>query len=643
MFTWVAAAALLPQFSSLDLVVDPSEHASPRGTYVLEIDPTARDGTGPARYHLRRGGETAWRDELAFTLTEVAVLESGHVVGYSELRRGSFLKGDFVVAVVAPDGELVLEERTESTNSLYIHMPDNPNARGLVLDPDHDGFAVRVADPDVNRGYESWWRYRISTGERREDLVPASRMKNPKGTRNWLESGDPLAGTDLVLLHWLARGYPADGAVFTLVRGEDATVVWRLDLPRDYTVEGDEEADDALFERVRELGAVLATGPNGRFELWHVRDGQRVVYRAVADAGVEQGWRVEEFAREDHAPPEPESVPTEPELPQLPLVRLEDAVLETTTDPTATLGDVRAWGFDGEGGIRLIRRNEEGAFAEVHLGPEGAVLDERPFHDDRRGDLDGMVQWTDTGAGSWLVVQKRYGDEGSLHVHRAVTDTGTVAPLEDFEAPRAQDVLLSPNKLAPGPGAGFLLLGNFHFKYTLSSALFAFDERGAVRWAVHEDYSDPSKLSSPESVVVTTDGRVAVLENVHNVLRVYDTDGAHLHTAELEDVWGVKPSYLSNVTSAPGGDLLIYDFNGDPPLWHVDVRGVPHRSLTPHFSDGRAPRDLAREARFAPDGTLWTFDGYGFLRLDEEGLVVGRVGHEAVSYTHLTLPTIYSV
>lgn len=97
-------------------VLDPAEHRSPDGGYVLYLDPSARDGAGPARYRLSRHGEALWDAELPFTLRELAVTDAGFTAGYG-FTRGDRLDGEFLVAILDPRGEVVLQDRKKRTES----------------------------------------------------------------------------------------------------------------------------------------------------------------------------------------------------------------------------------------------------------------------------------------------------------------------------------------------------------------------------------------------------------------------------------------------------------------------------------------------------------------------------------------------
>ena len=308
----------LPAFASAQIIfatfLDPADHRAPSGEYVLYLDPSTPDGAGPAQYRLSHRGDVLWNAELPFTFRELAVTDAGFTVGYGFTNGDSF-HGHFVVAAIDPSGKVLLDERVEKTTSLIIDGLPDPIPHGLVIDAYQKTFSVRIADPDANRGVERWWRYRVSDGKRLEELRPLEAMGAKDNERLWLVDARALPGTDLYLLHWWLHSSPnqfrrtyADGGVFTLM-APDGTMVWRRDLPLDYTVDGDRAADDNLERLVQEFGAIRHTGGGGHFVVWFVREAAAVTFVAERTSETAPKWVVKELERKPFTPPAPAAEP----------------------------------------------------------------------------------------------------------------------------------------------------------------------------------------------------------------------------------------------------------------------------------------------------------------------------------------------
>ncbi|MBI1381291.1 MAG: hypothetical protein GC161_09390 [Planctomycetaceae bacterium] len=294
--------------------LDPAEHRAPSGEYVLYLNPSTPDGAGPAQYRLSHRGAVLWDTELPFTLRELGVTDAGFTVGYG-LTNGDSLRGQVVVAVIASTGDVVLRERTRMTESPFFDALSKPAPQGLVLDADQKKFSVRIADPDLNRGVERWWRYALPDGTRLEELRPLEAMGLKDNEQLRLMDARAVPGTDLYLLHWWhhnfadrSRGLFGDGGVFTLM-APDGKMVWRRDLPLDYTVDGDGKAAENLERLVQKLGAIRHTGNGGHFVVWFVRESAEVTFAVQRSSESEPGWAVGEVERKPFIPPTPSAEP----------------------------------------------------------------------------------------------------------------------------------------------------------------------------------------------------------------------------------------------------------------------------------------------------------------------------------------------
>lgn len=619
-------AVLAPQFAE-SKIHDPSEHASPDGSYTLEVEPSSPLGTGPAGYRLEREGELVWERELPFLLTEVAALDTGHVVGYSEVRAPNrHLEQDFVVAVIDPAGELVLEERIEEVPARYVHGRSHPSGFGLIVDPDQDRFVVRI---DESYTRESWWVYRISAGERVDELVPGGHLSAATSGRAILQSGHFLPGSELFLVHWrnttlsriVSGGLASDGASFSLHDADDARLVWQLDLPHDYEVEGGEFAFLELHEFVREVGAVLDTSEPGSFSLWHVRDGERVTYRIERDGDSSAGWRVEESGRVAFEPPRLDPKPGYVLLPRLDLERLDDVQLEAPdAQVSGPLDEVVGWGFDDPEGLRAVCRSERGEFSEVRIDFRGEVVGTQALVLDEEL-LDLELWWIHTGGSAWIVLAQSNGGYLGSEAFRVDASDGAVARLALFSAPRRDGALLPIEEVVPTEDGGFVALAEGWIETGRQAAVARFDRDGDTLWRIDADSREDSVLRNPKSVTVTSEGQVAVADGMRIVF--LEEDGELFESVDLEDLWGEELGDLAFLRRAPGDGILVGTGGGT--LRHTDARVRPVASFTPRTERGLRAAELAEQARFGPGGELWSFDGCDFVRLDDEGRVAERL------------------
>lgn len=163
--------------------VQPTEYRSASGEFSIFVDPTDLVGRGPADYVLRKRGEVVWTGRRDFTLYDATVTDDGKVIGYAYTTgldpRFNDL-GEFKVVMFGQDGQALIEEAANRTESRFLHADPNPIALGIELDPTGDRFSIRVGHPDVNKRREELWTYRISTGQR----LPRTRREAQEEKRN---------------------------------------------------------------------------------------------------------------------------------------------------------------------------------------------------------------------------------------------------------------------------------------------------------------------------------------------------------------------------------------------------------------------------------------------------------------------------
>ena len=635
----LVALALLPQWGLDSAPVDPHDYLSPDGNHRLHVESIERDGQGPGIYTMYRGDEQLWRVELPFHMEEVFLADDVQAFGYGKVRSEA-RRRELVVALLGADGKVVTDERTPETMSRYPDSPADPRPRGLVPDPAHDRIWVRVADPDVNVGLESWWGYRLSTGERLATLQPGKGLKSDfgfGGRKNHVRQAVLVPDTDLVLIHWWVTDntdyswhYGHDEGLFALMTA-DGELVWKLELPLDYTVtpeEGGEQADDALALALRDQDLILGTGPGARFELRWVRAERRVSYAVRAEG---EGWVVEEVGRAPWVePPGPsELAAAEPkvlELQQLGEVQLERIV----RGRSSPLQAAEAWCVEGDQ-LFVVRAARGGDFERARVDLDTLAEEVKPLPalpEPAAGEGSDSVTWHDLGEDEWLVARTCY------------RKTGNVEECWVVDAELGEVLALSGRSLqvggqAPSVEAGarmndgvLVLLVTYRYEYTSSPALLGLDPEGELLWAVGEDYEDETKLFSPEDLTVLGGDRIVVLDNIAKRLQLYDGAGKHLGNVDLEQAWGKEPRYPTDVKPDHRGGLLVRDFSGSTPWWRMDLEAGTSMPLSPAFADGRVPKELLRFLRAGTDGRLWSSDGFELLELDDQAQVARSLDGE---------------
>lgn len=600
-------------------VLNPKDYCSPSGEFSLKIDPSDKYGRHKASYRVTQNGKVIWSHEFPFTLWEAGITDRGVVAGcaYTQGPTGiGGIEGEFIVAIVDPDGNIRLKETTKRQPSEFIHYYPNPIAEGLILDEANDRLVVRVADPSPGRRVETWWVYRLSAGAEIARLQPRILMANPEPAR-FIIDAKPVAGTPLTLLHWWRyddRKERTVGARFTLVDLE-AKPVWSLDLVKDYEVPENEAAEDKLRDFISDQGALLRVDERRRFDLYFAADSQRVTFSLKE--GPHGNWVVSEVARGPYSISLPKPKP--PSIPERPLTFLGQTVLRPPAgQPIHPIRNVWDFVLDGRGRIAFLRAEKKRAQSFVLVDQTGKLLHEIRLPENKEGHAD----WRGTawvGGNRFVVTRSESRVEWKEKAWWLDVETGKLKAIPGFDYPEVISIVGSAD-------GGFVVLVRMDDTETLRG----FDSSGKHRWMVDQgDGEEAELLFSPDDIAVTNTGQIAVLDNSKNTIQFYDRRGKFLRIVDLEKAWGREPSYPTGIVADASGGFLIRNidlFEGSPPFVRINSDGTIRGGFQPKYADG-GKFATRGGVKVAPNGRLWTSDGHALLRLNESGivdLVLGR-------------------
>lgn len=611
--TLLLLAPVLPaQYAFGDTRVQPTTYTSPAGTCELFIDPSDPAGNGPADYRLTRAGEVQWAIQLPFTLRAADVTDDGSSGGFATLPRSPDApRGSLLVAVLSSAGEVLVKDVVERTESTFFHSSAKPDARSVFAHAEADRLVVLVVEEDDEGASEVWWTYRLSTGERLDDVRPKTWF-DKQGTLVRVLWAGPIRETPLTLLQWFC--YAPAGTRFAVV-DRAWRPIWELDLPRDYELQGDE--GHSLVRDIERDGAVLDVAQPQRFTVRLTADAERVTYEARETKGPAQAsasaggelWDVVELEREPYVPPAP---PADHVYPEVAARLLSSATLDSTP-PAGPIRDVAAFEVDATGEIELVRSNS-GGLAIMTLAADGSVVREAELDVPQ---IDGQRSYARLAPGRWVVVASDYSWEEPSRAWIADSRTGALEALTDVTRPKIAKVTATPD-------GGFVAIGD-------TSWMAAYDASGRERWLLDGNMDRSSRLKWAHDVDVLPDGRIVAITPGEDALQVYAADGRHVRDIDLARALkqNERNLYLSHVVTLPDGEVLVGSNTVVPsPWWRMSSDGGRLGRFDPRFEDGARPRRVVSGLRSCADGRLWSSDGQSLYRFDERGVVdrvVGRV------------------
>lgn len=594
----------------LPSVLQPRTYVSPSGEYTALVNPTNREGGGPAHYRVKRGQTVLWEGKRPFTLWEADLTDSGTLAGYAYSQgeegfwglRQSRGYGMLDVVILTPDGTPRLRTSVPRESG-YLHGLPSPWGEGVLVSETTDRLFILTGNARQQRE-ERWFVYALSTGKRLKDIVFNEEHVS-------ILKAKSVAGTPLFLLHqWLfTDGDPwHTGARFTLIDLAGKTV-WKQALPTDYDILHDEDAQDSLHDEIRRDGAILETTKPGEFTLRFVREKQRVTFTVAKEPG--GAWRVMEAGREPYVVPKPP--PLVFTAPTVALTRQGTLTLRSpSTQATHPIREIRNLIAAGPSRLAFLRDEKD----LVVVSEQGNVL--------RTVSL----------AAISLAREKNYfsrfshlvwcGGERFLlfvqHDGQRPSRPCDAYPLDVATGKLGARLVLPLHYLHDAcglPDGRFLLSG---WDADSTDRLLAFAASGKPLWK-----APPTDLSdAPESLCLLRDGTIAALYNVSNVVRFFSSSGRLLRTLSLEKAWKREPNYPSDIRATPDGGFLIHDFNTEPSLIWMTKTGRVLAEATPHDLAGQAIE--FPQPTVTPNGNLWVSDDYCLLQQNQKGRPVRLLG-----------------
>jgi len=597
--------------------VNPRSYHSASGKYALYVDPSDRDGRGPAFYRLSTKKGVVWSGTLPFTFTQAIVSERGVFAGYAHteginglpLKKATLGPGESVVATIGPDGKVRHRETTKRQHSAAPDAPPEPIGVDILLHESADRFSVCRSD-------YSWQFFSLSTGQPQAKLDPGAIGPIPETARlRTSMRARALPGTPLSLANWVTQeevGTQSYGLLFMLV-DVAGHPVWSVHQPAGFPAD-----DDFPWEKLTEDWAILKTSDPRRFDLWFFADQQRVTFSVDQDPKAEHGWRVAEVAREKYTAPEPPAAAAAPAIEERALPKLGEFVLQDGHTPQP-IRDINSFAFDQKGRIGFLRSDGRFISTFVLIEPAGKVIAEIALPKVAIASGIEHQAVAAVGEGRWVFTAGESRIDGKCWAWWLDAEKGAWTEIAGYEGPAAKSI----TSLGDG---GLVVMGTRWPARSVFHELRAYDREGKTRWTVKSDFSlDDGALFSPEAIARTGAGELAVLDNIRKTVQFFDTAGKYLRIVDLKKACGREPAYLSELWPGRDGGLIVYDYSGKSPFVCMSATGIVVAQWTPSSADGRANANI-RMVSAAPDGQWWATDTHALMRLNDNGQVEQTLG-----------------
>jgi len=602
--TLVLAPHALGQY--LDSQVNPETFKSPSGRYQLRVNPDDPHASQGGNYRLSLDGKVLWQKHFPFALLQAGVTDEGRFGGYA-VRGTDFKLGEIVIVVAGSNGQIALSETHKRRATQVMHGSPDPKIEGLIFDAEDDRMTIRVSDPDVNKGSEQWWTYRLSDGK------PGSRFepKRYMGERTtWITEARTLPGTPLTLLSWWHYDDKA-GAILTLVDA-DAKPVWRLDLKGDYEIGKDEFEHAAATMEFQRSGSILATAKN-RFSIRRVRQKQKAFYSVEASGDT---WKVTETGRQPYSPPATSKFQN-PAVPQTSLRLVSKWKIPLGPVAPSAIHDIEDFEVVDGKWLAILCGGETPGLVVTDQAGRNARKIPLPKLNDVSGSESCLAS---LGRNRFLVTKTKSYRPSSTSAWLVDIVSRKVIPLTIPGKAR----ITAAASFADG---GFVTLETEDHAYTMSEGITVYDRFGKVSWRGEHGGGyggEASELLSPEDVAVDSRGRIVVLDVIKHTLQFFSRGGKYLTNIDLDKVWKNQPEYPTQVRCI-GDGFLLWDMSV---AYRLDSKGRILETITPHLANSK-PVDSRFDPQVDASGRIWLSDSEALYRLNKKGVVdatIGRVG-----------------
>lgn len=586
-------------------LLHPKTYTSPTGNFTCEIDPSQNDGAGEGTYRIQKQGQLVWTGNQPFTLQDAQITDDGIISGYAYSHgRDSWGKGlgrneygNLLIIIMRANGELILNETIKREFCGRMHSPPMPVAENLAASAAADRLLIELG----NCSGSEWRSYKLSTGKRVQLNVP-SEVK-----RLGVEQIEPVNGSPLFV------AYSNSGSKLLLL---DASLhsVWTQDLPKNNQPGDWKSRAVRIRAKARTDGVILPNRTTNQFSIYDVATEEQVAFEVKSSSQGNSPWTVKEAGRIAY----PDFLGrnggitsfAEKTLKHLGTFPLQPKHKEIASP----IRSIVCFDLDENGNFGFIRRDKAGQYSFVMVDPEGKMLREiqLPAPKDPAKSNAPLTTWLMKDR--WLITASSMGVGGNAAAWWLDTAGGKLEPIPDFKAPAIEDVTGARD-------GSFVALATTRQQYSMTDELITFDSRGQTLWQQKESTdSKPSSFFASEAVTLTAQREIALLSNVRNLVQFYDLSGKYLRTWKLETLLGRKPSYPTIISADSKGGVLIFDFNGNPPLLHLDATGKSLAQMEMKYADGRVISHV-RGAKADQAGAIWISDGECIARLDKTGTV----------------------
>lgn len=572
--------------------VDPKSVVSPNGQFRVNIDPDHSDARTGASYKFWRNGVLVWEKHLPFALTLAEVTDKGELCGTATTTSAKSRWAMYHATILDRRGRVRLHHRQSWSDASFRPRRFGQTPSMITTSSKADLFLI-----DLYTTESKITAYRISTGK-----LVSSPLANTTtfGTQPRMRRFVP--GTNLLLVQTVTEQDYYNTPEFALYT-PSGKKLWSTIFKQDYLVADEDSPEAYAASELRNGGAILSLADHA-FRVRELKSGLDRRFNLVARNG---SYAVEEG---DSTKPIKPSLPV---VPQREATKLPSIKLESPDKPS----------ISPIGLITEFCVIAPGKFA--HVNPRNNAL----VVFDKAGKVEKEISLAKTNQTKWgrivytgndtVVLSADSGpNQRDRDYWKIKLSTGKTELI--FTFPRFYE-----NSLASKGDGTFVILGDRNITQTSSEVVSVRDLNGKELVKIGDEIGyggGPSEFLGIEGVAVLKDGTIAVLSNIEDTIQFFSAKGGYLRTWDLKRLWGVEPSYPTEIREGPAGEILIVDTTDTNLLWIMDRNGKVIAKPKPDSVP--AEFDVA-DVAWTSAG-LFVSDSKMIYKITPKGEVINRIG-----------------
>lgn len=538
-FTTIFLFALLLSSISFAEIINPKTYYSADKQYSLKVMPTNQLGIGQSNIKFSRNGILLWKKNIDSTFSDVKISKNGQIFAYSyskgleyKYRYKNKNTSNLTLWALSKHGEIIAQDDFERGLTMtHMHANNDPQALGILLQENADTavFRFNASMHTEDNEDEKWIQYSIKTGERKADLLIDLSIDQDK-TYGDIHEVIALSNQDYYLISITKLKYDrTDKYILFYLMDTNGQIIWSHESNNEL------DTDNQQVKKYIENNTLINYHHASKiFSITDLDIEEIISYSITNDNVIEVSTKdLDLYESTSNA------TTVHKNLIEPPLF-ISSFNLSNTTKNSKMPQRISIFGLDDDNNIATLYKSKNTQLFTV-IKPNNSI--QTSFAINIKGLNDYKVTSIKyKGDNKWLVLANRYDKPQPILVE--VNSKDQTSKQIKIDAKGAKKFIIHQDK-------SFTILAEGDNSY-----LRHFSEEGKPLWTFqHDSYGEPDYISSPESITLTKNNQIIVLDNIRNKLNIYNINGEFISTIVFKNTGSGDLNFTTQLISI---DDIIY-------------------------------------------------------------------------------------